>query len=407
MTKIWLVAKGEYLKRVAKRSFLLGTFLIPMLFAVIIGITIFIIEQDRNKNPFGYVDNSGLLNMTQLSEMKEDEEWVEIISYPDQNAAISALEKGEIQGFYVISEDFLNSRKVDLYYWDENPDSSVLIQFDNFIRASVLPEGPNIIEKRIIEGVNLTLQSADGKRQFDDEVGFVIILFPLAVAIFFIFSVMSASGYFLQAITDEKENRTMEIAITSLSPGQLISGKSLGLIGVALTQIFIWLISTAIAWWVAQKTFPEIQVVKLPWDILIVFLLFFIPSFALIGGMMAAIGGAVTELQEGQQIAGILNLLFTFPLFLSALAFANPDSPILIFMSFWPTTSFLTITLRWGLTIIPYWQIIISLLILIITGGITIWIAARIFRVGMLQYGQKLNIRAIMAAIHRSSADSN
>ena len=64
--------------------------------------------------------------------------------------------------------------------------------------------------------------------------------------------------------------------------------------------------------------------------------------------MMAAIGGAVTELQEGQQIAGILNLLFTFPLFLTALVFANPDSPWLIFLSFWPTTSFLTITFVGG-----------------------------------------------------------
>ena len=218
---------------------------------------------------------------------------------------------------------------------------------------------------------------------------------------FFIFSVMGASGYFLQAITDEKENRTMEIAITSLSPWQLISGKSIGLVGVALSQIVIWLISTAIAWLIAQNIFPEIQGVKLPLDILLIFIFFFIPTFALIGSMMAAIGGSVTELQEGQQIAGVLNLLFTFPLFISALAFANPNSPLLVFMSFWPTTSFLTITIRWGLTVIPLWQILISWLILILSGGVTIWIAARIFRVGMLRYGQRLSLKAAIAALRK------
>jgi ABC-2 type transport system permease protein len=132
---------------------------------------------------------------------------------------------------------------------------------------------------------------------------------------------------------------------------------------------------------------------------------FFIPSFALIGSMMAAIGGIVTELQEGQQIAGILNLFFTFPLFLTALVFADPNSPLLIFLSFWPTTSFLTITLRWGFTIIPIWHLIISWLILCASGVIVIWIASRIFRIGMLSYGQRLSMKTVAAAVYKSEGN--
>ena len=158
----------------------------------------------------------------------------------------------------------LNSQKVDLYYWDEYPANSVLHEFDDYVRANLLPAGPDEIQNRIIDGSNLTLRSSDGKRQFDENIGFIVILFPLAVGMFFIFAVMGASGYFLQAITDEKENRTMEIAITSLSPWQLISGKSIGLIGVALTQITIWLASIAVAWMIALRFFPEIQGLKTP-----------------------------------------------------------------------------------------------------------------------------------------------
>ena len=86
----------------------------------------------------------------------------------------------------------------------------------------------------------------------------------MLMGMFLIFSVMGASGYFLQAITDEKENRTMEIMVTSLSPWQLIAGKSVGLLGVAFTQIVIWLSSATIAWLVAQQIYPEVQDVKLP-----------------------------------------------------------------------------------------------------------------------------------------------
>lgn len=398
MRKIWLVAKSEYLKRVAKRSFLLGTFLIPIIFAIIIVLTIFIIERDKNTAPLGYIDRSGVLLDPRNSKLNH-ENLIELIPYNDREPALTALESGEIQALYIISEDFLESSKLELYYWDEYPDQSVQKQFNDVIRESILPDGPDPIQTRIIEDFDLTLRSIDGKRQFDEEVGFIVIIFPLAVAMFFFFSVMSASGYFLQAITDEKENRTMEIIITSLSPGQLMSGKSLGLIGVAFSQIIIWLLSTVIAWFVAQNMFPEIQGVDLPWDILFVFILFFIPSFILIGGTMTAIGSAVTELQEGQQIAGVLNLLFTFPLFLSALAFADPNSPLLVLMSFWPTTSFLTITIRWGLTVIPFWQIISSWLILVLTGAIMICASARIFRVGMLQYGQRLTTKSVILSL--------
>lgn len=403
MLKLWLVAKQEYLKRVAKKSFIIGTLLIPILLGVIVGVTIFIIERDKNIQPFGIVDHSGLFESTSGPVQFKNDEDIELIAFQAEEGARSALEAGEIQAYHVIPENYLESQKVDLYYWDEYPDTSVLSTFDDYVRATLLPEGPDEIQNRIIEGTNLTLRSADGKRNFNQEIGFVAIIFPIAVAMFFFFAVMGASGYFLQAITDEKENRTMEIAITSLSPWQLISGKSLGLIAVALTQIIIWLVSIAIAWIVALRVFPEIQGVKLPWDILLVFLFFFLPSFVLVSSIMAAIGGMVTELQEGQQISGILNLLFTFPLFLTALVFADPNSPLLVFLSFWPTTSLLTITLRWGFTIIPFWQIVISWLILVGSGLISIWVASRIFRIGMLRYGQRLSLKAVIAAVQSST----
>jgi len=399
MRKFFLVAKQEYQKRVQKKSFIIGTLLFPLIFGVIIAVTTYIIEKDVNKKPLGYIDYSGILVRGLVPESGYDDEIVSTIKFSNQEKANRALENEDIQAYLVIPKNYLDTLEVDLYYWDEYPNQSVLSDFGDIIRYNLLPEGSNQIQTRIINGIDLTIQSVDGTRKFDEDTGFITILFPIAVALFFIFTVMGSSGYFLQAITDEKENRTMEIAITSISPWQLIGGKSMGLIAVALTQVLIWLLTIFIALLIVPKIFPELHGLRLPWDILLVFFFFFIPSFALIGGMMTAIGGAVTELQEGQQIAGILNLFFTFPLFMTALVIADPESPFLIFLSFWPTTSFLMMTLRWGFTVIPLWQIIISWLILVLCGVITIWVASRIFRFGMLRYGKRLSLKAVIGAI--------
>jgi ABC-2 type transport system permease protein len=126
-----------------------------------------------------------------------------------------------------------------------------------------------------------------------------------------------------------------------------------------------------------------------------------LPSYAIVAGMMICIGAIVTELQEGQQISGIINLLFTFPIFFAALVFANPDHPLLVILSFWPTTSLMSIVMRWGFTTVPLWQVAVSWLICVVSAATVIWIASRIFRLGMLRYGQRITFKAAVAGLRQ------
>ncbi|MEE9615743.1 MAG: hypothetical protein V3T90_01905, partial [Anaerolineae bacterium] len=93
------------------------------------------------------------------------------------------------------------------------------------------------------------------------------------------------------------------------------------------------------------------------------------------------------------------NMLFTFPYFLVVLMFTNPDGPIPVFLTLFPTTAYITIAMRWGMTMIPAWQLAASLLVLVGSAIFAIWAAARIFRVGMLNYGQRFRLRAVITAI--------
>lgn len=398
MHKFWLVAKQEFRNRTFRPSFIFGTLVIPFLIAVIIATTIIILIRSEDNRPLGYVDYSGVLSNATM--LQKDKETVDIISFEEEKKARLALEREEIQGLIILPKDYLTTQFVDLYFLEEAPDKSILSDFDDFLRTNIVKNKPTPIQNRIIEGTTLTIHAIDDNREFqDNESGIMFIMLPLLIAMFFLFAVLGASGYFLQVVTDEKENRTMEIMITSISPAQMIMGKSVGLVAVGLTQIIIWLASIAVAWIVARHFFEVLESVVLPWEILVIFAFFFLPSYAIIAGLMICIGSIVTGLQEGQQISGVINLLFTFPIFFAALVFADPNSPLLVFLSFWPTTSLMTIIMRWGLTVVPFWQVLLSWLINSVTAVVIIWIASRLFRLGMLRYGQRLLFKSIFIAI--------
>lgn len=195
----------------------------------------------------------------------------------------------------------------------------------------------------------------------------------------------------------------MEVMITSLSPGQLITGKAMGLIATAMTQLAIYILAGLICLKIAAGRIAGFQYLTIPWDYILVMVLFFFPTFALLAAIMIAIGGATGELQQGQQIAGLLNLVFMAPLLLLVVIFENPSGPLATFMTLFPPTAFMCISLRWGLCSIPTWQLYVSWVLLVLSVVGMVWTGTRIFRAGMLRYGQPLGMKAILAAVKENS----
>ena len=397
MVKPWLVIKHEYGTMVRKRSFLLSTLGVPALIVVIMAISIFFASGSSDERPLGYVDQSGVISAQPQVAASQDQP-VAIMPFADEQAARDALAAGTIQGFYLLPADYQQTGQVTLYYGQDLPGQDVRDSFDVFLRTNLAAGQAPDVRQRLVSGVDVTVRSADGRREFS-EAGVLNILLPFAAGFFFIYAVLASSGYLLQAVTAEKENRTVEIMATSLSPLQLIGGKALGLMAVALTQLLVWAVALVIGLVAAAQFFPEVRAVEIPWGLLGIVLFWFVPSYALMAGLMISIGSTVTEMQQGQQIAGILNLLFVFPFFLTVMIFTSPNSPLMVLLTLFPTTSFLTVSMRWAVTAIPLWQLAASWILLVISAGVSIWAASRIFRVGMLRYGQRLELRGVLAAI--------
>jgi ABC-2 type transport system permease protein len=223
--------------------------------------------------------------------------------------------------------------------------------------------------------------------------------------LFFSIVVLSSGTYMLEAVADEKENRTIEVMTTSLTPGQLIGGKAAGLMAVALTQIGILALTIVLALFVGAQFIEALRAIRIPWSMFITLALFFVPTFALIAGMMITIGSMVTETRQGQQIAGALNMLFTLPFFFIIVFFSAPNSTLATILTIFPTTSFLTIALRWSMTTIPMWELIVGWILVVASAITMIWVASRVFRLGMLSYGQRLDMKTVLRAV-RTGAES-
>ncbi len=398
MPKIHLVAKHEYLKLVKKRSFLLGTLGFPALIVIVMAVSIFASLGKRGKLPVGYVDYAGVFAETLIPSTIEKTEVVVFQAFDTKDAALEKLRTNQLQALYILLADYKQTGKVELYYMAQRPSEIVQADFTKFLKAHLISDQPPEVQTRLLEGTNLIIRSADGSREFDSR-NIISFFIPFIAAFLFVIAVMSAGGYMLEAVTEEKENRTIEILVTSLRPEELIGGKALGLMGVGLTQLLIWVLTGVAGLLVLAQFVEQIRSISIPWSILAVVGVFFLPAYALMSGMMTIIGSMVSDGKQGQQISGIINMLFTLPFFFMTLIMAKPNHPIVIGLSLFPTTAFITITMRWAITTIPAWQLITSLVILTLFAVLSIWVAARVFRLGMLRYGQRLNVKRMLDAL--------
>jgi len=398
MTKVWHIIKNEYTKHVFQKRFLLSLLSLPGLVVLMVGVGLLVALLSIDSSPVGYIDRSGVLSDPIPLEDNPSvfEPTIEFRAFKDEQQAREALEQEEIQAYYILPEDYPQTLDVDLVY-NEAPGSEVQEQFDQLVKQnldSYQALDPQIKE-RLEEGSTITISSLDGSRQMRQDQWYTIFT-PFVAGIMFFVVVMTSGGYLLQAVVEEKENRTMEILVTSVTPGQLMTGKIIGNIGVGLTQLVIWILFGWIGLFVAGQFIPEVQNISISGEYLGVLFLVLLPSFVMVAAIMAAIGATMTETKEAQQISSLFSLPMMIPYYLASVIIENPNSPLAVGLSYFPITAPITILMRMAFTIIPAWQIAINIGILVLFAGVAIWFAGRAFRLGMLRYGKKLSIKDVL-----------
>jgi len=191
---------------------------------------------------------------------------------------------------------------------------------------------------------------------------------------------------------EEKENRTMEIVVTSVSPNELMAGKIIGNLSVGLTQLLAWTVVAAAVLIGFGDRIPFMQNLQIPWSELILSLLLMLPAFVFTSALMAIIGSTVTETQEASQVTGLITLPIFLPYYFLSFILQNPNGTFARILSFFPMSAPLAMSTRIAITNVPTWEIILVFVIMIFFCLLTIWLAGRAFRRGMLQYSKRVSL---------------
>lgn len=397
MKKFLLVFLYEYKRHVFRKRFIFAILSMPLMVGLIILVGYISAKSTYQPAPIGYIDTANLIPQPRQVPVEEDTTFppVPVERYESEDLIKQDLTSGKIQAYFILGDEYMNDGLV-MMVTANNTGQNVESDFGNFLRYNLTSELPVKVATRLTEGNELIVRSLDGTRELNENNWFAIIL-PILSGVLFIIAVNISGGYLLQAVVEEKENRTMEIIVTSVSPTELMAGKIVGDLLVGLTQLVVWVLFVIIGLRIAPQFLPMGQSLELKPGYILLLAGTFLPAFVMIAAQMGAVGSMATDTREAQQISGLFTLPMVVPLWFTSAIMFTPNGAISVALSLFPFTAPLALPLRAVFTTIPAWQIALSLSLLYILSILSIFFAGKVFRMGMLRYGKRLTFKEIFA----------
>jgi len=395
MNRVWRVALYEYRRNVFKKSFLWTLLSIPLMVAFGVGSGFVLESLLDNDLPVGYIDQAGIFENAIPAPVSEREEPVEFIPFQSEEEALASLEAKEIQAYYNLPADYYETRTIEIVY-SKKPAENANRQWWDFLQINLLSDQPPEIAYRTAAGTDVTVRSMDGKRSVADSGPLFGNLMPLFITMAFLALILMSSGYLMGAVAEEKENRTMEIVVTSVSPLQLIGGKLLGILAIGLTLLVTWTLIVILGVYAGRMMgIGWFQNLAMDWGVILATAAIAAPAYILVGALMIAIGTMVTTTQEGQSFSSIFVIFHMIPLYISFAFLNSPGSSLAVILSVMPFTSLMAVAMRNTFYSVPTWQVAVSVCVQTISALGAVWLASRAFRLGMLRYGQRLSWRGL------------
>lgn len=431
MKNIFLITKREYLTQVKKKSFVILTLLAPILLIGFGSVIAFMFKANASSNTFHVIDESGLF----VGNLKSDPSITYVFVPKETEKALTSTlkEMSGIDGLLIIPP--LNGKN-----YEELEKSSKLllnkkIGFDT--KMSVISDLSKIIKKEKIKTLgiseselkdldknfDLNTQNVAGTDKVDSDLDFGVKSGLSMVLMYAVFMFIIIYGVrVMRSVLEEKNNRVVEIIISSVKPFELMMGKILGVTLVALTQFLVWITMSVIGALFLNTGFSAMknqipggesaemlqkfdlkqvagQISHTLLDmnfplIIFVFIVFFLLGYIFYSSMYAAIGSAVDNETETQQFTLFAIIPLMVGMYGSFTIMNNPDGPLGFWLSMIPFTSPVAMIARIPFGV-PAWQIALSMLILVSTTLLMVYLAAKIYRVGILMYGNKASAKEI------------
>ena len=330
----------------------------------------------------------------------------------NRQAGIAALQEGRVEDLFIIPADFLQTGRVEWLHTDSGL-SSIIAGDDSEDRMrAILLQALTSADlsadriARLQDPLNLT--RFEVTREGDvaaEEEGLILEFFtvPFLSAWIMIMVIYMVSGTLLQSVSEEKENRIVEVLITSVSPLALMTGKVLGLGATGLLQVGVWLVSLALFVPRIVSAFPDIGDLALSPGLAAAIVVFFLAGYFVFAVVMAGISAATVSAREASSLSSIVLLPALAPLILASLISLAPNGAFARILTFIPFTAPATMMIRLGVTDVALWEIALCLGVTVASGLALLWLSARVFRAGILIYGQRMTLRRLWLAVRHAS----
>jgi ABC-2 type transport system permease protein len=428
MNKIILILQREYLTRVKKKSFVIMTFLGPILMAALMILPAYLADwSDATEKRIAVLDETGWF----LEKFKDQDniKFYHVYEGLESEKEGALYERGDLLLYIPLPE--LNLPVNAQLFSTKQPGLSVTAYIKSVMRQEVenrklLASGidPELI-KAAKAKINLSTIKVDEagietKSNTEVEVGLAIFAGIMIYFFIFMFGVQVLKG-----VMEEKSSRIVEVIISSVKPFQLMMGKIIGIALVGLTQFLLWIVLTGIFLLIFQLGFggtsnglemmgQQSQLMQQAGEggidkfmlvaevfnstnftvMIFSFIFYFLGGYLLYSSLFAAIGGAVDQDADTQQFMMPVSIPLIFSVAMSGVIINAPDSALSIWLSMIPFTSPVTMMMRIPFGV-PIWQIWSSMALLILGFITTTWIAGKIYKTGILMYGKKVGYQEI------------
>ncbi|MDP2920509.1 MAG: ABC transporter permease [Dehalococcoidia bacterium] len=399
MTKTAIIARHEFVNTIRRKSYILFTLAFPLLALLVMLVSQVISGLNRpevmEKELIGYVDETAGFTLHTVQGK------IELQPFTTGDTALRALLDKDIKEYFIIPRDYLQTGLIQRYTLERElePGGETLTVIRNFLLTNLLKEkNETAVIERVKSPLNMvsTVLTETGEAA-PNQGGFATFIIPYIFSLLLLMSIFFSSGYLLQGLGEEKENRVMEILLSSVSSRALLAGKIMGLGAAGLLQVIVWLVSANFLARFASSTFGAvIGMLQVPADFLVLGVIYFVLGYLLFAVLMAGAGAVSPTAREAQQTSTLFSLAGVVPLFFMTFIIENPNHVVSRLLTIFPITAPLTVMMRYGLTDIPWWELAVSIVLLILAIGGSFVLCARLFRTFLLMYGKRPDFKEIV-----------
>ena len=404
MNTVLTVAFHEFKMMYRRGIFLIVTFGLPLV-ALVALLVVWAVqnvsedsEDEKKKTQVGYVDATGLFtgHLTQNN--------LQFVGYPSLDEGKRALRSEDVKRIYVIPSDYLMTGVV------QRIEVSTGLSLGGGgrewgLRAFLLDNlSESAPESEVIERLKDPLVLAkiavdsDGLPQGLDKTR---IFFFLGLGGLLFFSLVMTGGFLLQGMGEEKENRVMEVLLSSVAAGQFMMGKILGLSAAGLSQILVWVVLGRVLLEVLPSVLPDVALTLPGIAPTLLAVAFFVLGYLLFATLNAGLGALVPTVRESQQLTIFVVAPMFIPMWFWLYIVENPTAAVVKFLTYFPFTAPLVVLQRLGPEAIEWWEVAGSLAILALTVVVAIYLVGRVFRAFLLSYGKRPGLRMLWGALVR------